>query len=218
MDIKIVKHIPLAGGLGGSSADVAGVLNALKKLYEVEEDVKPLADRLGSDSGYLLTGGFARISGRGEVVEPIECDAKFWVVLAYSETGVNTADCFRKYDESPTEIKPSDNEKLTLAIKEGDVVEVARYVGNDLALPATLLCDEIDKNLKELKMLNPLCASVSGSGATTFALFETKELALWAVDRLKRKGLDVELVSTVIPQKENKKHFLFGKGYVPTRD
>ena len=55
MDIKIVKHIPLAGGLGGSSADIAGVLNALKELFDVDGDVKPLADRLGSDSGYLLT-------------------------------------------------------------------------------------------------------------------------------------------------------------------
>ena len=60
-DITVIKNIPISGGLGGSSADVAGVLKALKKLYAVEEDVKPLADKLGSDSGYLLTGGFARL-------------------------------------------------------------------------------------------------------------------------------------------------------------
>ena len=210
MDIKIVKHIPLGGGLGGSSADVAGVLNALKKLYDVEEDVKPLADRLGSDSGYLLSGGFAKISGRGEIVEAISSNAKLWVVLAYCSEGVNTADCFKKYDEMPTENKPSDNEKLIAAIEKGDVLEISKQVGNDLARPAELLCEEMAKNLKALKDLSPLCASVSGSGATTFALFETKELAQWAVDRLRRKGVDAELVSTVIPEKENKRASIFG--------
>ena len=117
MDIKIVKHIPLAGGLGGSSADIAGVLNALKELYDVDGDVKPLADRLGSDSGYLLTGGYARIRGRGEVVDTIASNVEFWVVLLYSETGVNTADCFKKYDEMPTQVKPSNNDELVLALE-----------------------------------------------------------------------------------------------------
>ncbi len=197
MDIKIIKNIPLAGGLGGSSADVAGVLNALKKLFNIEDDVKPLADKLGSDSGYLLTGGFARISGRGEIVSPIESNAEFWVLLAYSETGVNTADCFKKYDQMQSCESGFDNDKLVSAIKSGDVVEISKYVKNDLSYPAIALCDELAKNIKALKSLSPLCASVSGSGATCFALFETKELTLWAADKMKKLGYDVEVVKTI---------------------
>ena len=196
-DIKIVKNIPLAGGLGGSSADVAGVLNALKKLYNIEADVKPLADKLGSDSGYLLTGGFARITGRGEIVEPIQTSTEFWVLLVYSETGVNTADCFKKYDELCCQNNSLDNKKLEDAIVDGDLVEIAKFVGNDLTVPATALCQELDKNLQTLKSLSPLCASVSGSGATCFAIFETKELTLWAADKLKKQGLEVEVVKTI---------------------
>ena len=197
MDIKIIKNIPLAGGLGGSSADVAGVLNALKKLFNIEDDVKPLADKLGSDSGYLLTGGFARISGRGEIVSPIESSAEFWVLLAYSETGVNTADCFKKYDQMQSCESGFDNDKLVSAIKSGDVVEISKYVKNDLSYPAIALCDELAKNIKALKSLSPLCTSVSGSGATCFALFETKELTLWAADKMKKLGYDVEVVKTI---------------------
>ena len=197
MDIKIIKNIPLAGGLGGSSADVAGVLNALKKLFNIEDDVKPLADKLGSDSGYLLTGGFARISGRGEIVSPIESNAEFWVLLAYSETGVNTADCFKKYDQMQSCESGFDNDKLVSAIKSGDVVEISKYVKNDLSYPAIALCDELAKNINALKSLSPLCASVSGSGATCFALFETKELTLWAADKMKKLGYDVEVVKTI---------------------
>ena len=204
-DIKIVKNIPLAGGLGGSSADIAGVLNALKELYEVNEDVKPLADRLGSDSGYLLTGGFARIRGRGEVVTPISSDVEFWVLLVYSETGVNTADCFKKYDESPNEVKHSNNDALVLALENGDFDGAIKEFGNDLAQPAISLCEEMNKNLNALKSLSPLCVSVSGSGATTFAIFETRELALWAADRLGRQGYDAQVVSTVVPKQAKKK-------------
>ena len=208
-DIKIIKNIPLAGGLGGSSADIAGVLNALKELYQIEEDVKPLADKLGSDSGYLLTGGYARITGRGEIVNPISSNLELWVVLCFSESGVNTADCFKKYDQMATSVKPSNNDALTLALENGDLEGASKEIANDLGAPAISLCDEMKDNLNALKELSPLCASVSGSGATTFAIFQTKELALWAADRLKRKGLDVEVVSTVIPNalKNRKKLF-----------
>ena len=209
VDLKIIKNIPLAGGLGGSSADIAGVLNALKELYDIEEDVKPLADKLGSDSGYLLTGGYARIRGRGEVVTPISSNLDLWVVLCYSEQGVNTADCFKKYDENPTTEKPSNNDVLSTAIENGDLLGVIKEIGNDLAMPAISLCEEMKDNLQALKDLSPLSASVSGSGATTFAIFETKELALWAADRLRRKGLNVEVVSTIIPQNLKNRKKLF---------
>ena len=43
MDITVVKRIPLGGGLGGSSADVAGVLNALKQLFKIEKDVRGIS-------------------------------------------------------------------------------------------------------------------------------------------------------------------------------
>ena len=197
MDIKIVRNVPVAGGLGSSSVDVAGVLNALKRLYKVDADVKPLADKLGSDSGYLLTGGFARLRGRGEIVEPIKTNAEFWVLLVYSQTGVNTAECFKKYDELRSENLVLDNQKLVRAIQEDSVEEIAKHVGNDLSIPACALCEELDKNLQALKSLNPLCSSVSGSGATCFALFETKELTLWAAEHMNKMGFSVEVVKTI---------------------
>ena len=197
MDITITKRIPLSGGLGGSSADIAGVLKALKIQFDIAEDVKPLADRLGSDSGYLLSGGFARISGRGEYVEKIDAQTDFWVVLIYEESGVNTAECFSRYDEMEKVYKRSDNDELVKAIEEGDIIKISKQVANDLANPACDLNEKVAKNLKALEDLTPLCSSVSGSGSTTFAIFENKEFALWAVDRLKKQGYDAEAVQTI---------------------
>ena len=196
-DITVIKNIPLSGGLGGSSADVAGVLKALKKVYGIDQDVKPLADMLGSDSGYLLTGGFARISGRGDIVEKIDSETDFWVILIYSESGVNTADCFKEFDLTSSVNNSSNNDELVSSILDGDIVGISKNVGNDLLAPAVKLCSEVQKHLNALKSLSPLCASMSGSGSTVFGFYETKELALWAADKLRRQGLDVEVVKTI---------------------
>ena len=91
-DITVWKNIPMGAGLGGSSADAAGVLNALGALYGVDDAVgiKAIADSLGSDTGYMLTGGYARISGRGEIVRPLGCDLKLDLALIIPSSGVST--------------------------------------------------------------------------------------------------------------------------------
>ena len=53
VNIVIDKKIPIANGLGGSSADIAGVLIAMKKLYKVDCDLSELASELGSDVCYM---------------------------------------------------------------------------------------------------------------------------------------------------------------------
>ena len=57
VDIIVNKKIPVGAGLGGSSVDIAGVLNGMKALYP-ETEVLDIANKLGSDSGYLLQDYF----------------------------------------------------------------------------------------------------------------------------------------------------------------
>ncbi len=205
-DIEIIKRIPLAGGLGGSSADAAGVLNAMKKAYEIDEDVKPLADKLGSDTGYMLSGGFAVISGRGERVKKIETDLKLHLVLIYGKSGVNTADCYKEFDLSGASGILSDNEAAENALKTADLNLLCGEVNNALYLPATRLNGEVKDNLDEMRSLSPLTSGMTGSGSTVFGIFETEELCRWAVEKLKKKDLDAEYVTTTNPSKKK----LFG--------
>ena len=208
-DIEIVKRIPLAGGLGGSSADAAGVLNAMKKAYEIDEDVKPLADKLGSDTGYMLSGGFAVISGRGEKVKKIETDLKLNLVLIYAKSGVNTADCYKEFDLSGASGMISDTGAAEKALKNGDENGLYKEVGNALYLPASALNAEVKENLDEMKSLSPKASGMTGSGSTVFGIFETEELCRWAVEKLKRKDIDAEYVTTITPS--DKKLFgIFG--------
>ena len=133
-DIEIYKDIPVGAGLGGSSADAAGVLNVLEKLYKTGKagEIKALADALGSDTGYMLGGGFARLSGRGERVEKL-AGMPLHFLLILPPTPVSTAECFAEYDKAPDALRAmfvymNDNQALCGALMgpNGDAAFVMR--------------------------------------------------------------------------------------------
>ena len=101
-EITVFRNIPVGAGMGASSADISGTLAALSLLYPRPfDEVKDLADSLGSDTGYLMSGGFKRISGRGEIVEPVpESSVERLHFLAICpQSGVSAGECYRAYDE-----------------------------------------------------------------------------------------------------------------------
>jgi 4-diphosphocytidyl-2-C-methyl-D-erythritol kinase len=98
VDIIINKEIPVSGGLGGSSADAVAVLIGMNKLYKVGAALKPLADALGSDTGYMLSGGYATISGRGDLVTKIDTDKTLYLLLIAEDTGITARECYKLYD------------------------------------------------------------------------------------------------------------------------
>lgn len=184
-DITIYKNIPVGAGLGGSSADAAGVLNALAKLYEIEDGaaLKRLADELGSDTGYLLTGGFARMRGRGEAVEPLDCLPELNVLLLIPRSGVSTAECYRRSDELQRE-SPRTERALEL-IQSGSVEWAKRLFSNGLYPAAKSINPEVERAYLDLKYFSPQAVSMTGSGSGVYAVFETRELCEWAKSRYK---------------------------------
>lgn len=181
-DISIDKNIPMGAGLGGSSADAAGVLNALKRLYEIGEDAAPLADGIGSDVRYLLRGGFARMRGRGERVEPLGELPELHFVLLVPKKGVGTRECYRMSDELPP-VAPC-TERALQELMAGNVEWAAKLFHNALCPAAAKIAPEVEEGLAALKALSPWGASMTGSGSGVFAVFETRELCEWAKSRL----------------------------------
>ncbi len=188
VDITIKKNIPIGGGLGGSSADVAGVLRGMKALYGCgnPSEIKSIADGIGSDCGYLLTGGYARLKGRGEIITPIQSDKVLYVVGIALENGVNTAECFKEFDKEKTSDTLGDIEGLINQLENGwDYYLNGTY--NALYQPAIKLNPEISFALEEIKNLSPSCAVMSGSGSTVYGVFPTDELSKWAKNKLLKK-------------------------------
>ncbi len=182
-DIAIYKNIPVGAGLGGSSADAAGVLSAMARLYAVEDGkaLKSLADELGSDTGYLLEGGFARLRGRGERVEQLGAVPVLHVLLLVPRTGVSTAECYKKCD-AYARSQPH-TERALECLCAGNTEWAAKLFYNDLYPAARELDPETEEALLALKSFSPWGASMTGSGSGVFAVFESRELCEWAKSR-----------------------------------
>ena len=83
--IAIAKRTPIAAGLGGGSSDAAATLVALNRLWRLglsNGELSALAARLGSDVPFLLRGGTAMVSGRGERVDALPPANLEWLVIA----------------------------------------------------------------------------------------------------------------------------------------
>ncbi len=196
VDIEITVNIPTGSGMGGSSVDIVGVLGGMKKLFKIDEDLKPLADSLGSDSGYLLKGGFARIRSRGEVVDYFDSGLKLYFVVIYGKNGVNTKTCFEAFDKFNKSGEVSDIESLIDGLKNGDITSLDNNVKNALYDSATKVNEEVKLNLNAIKALSPRWCGMTGSGSTVFAIYENYEMASWAEDKLKKQKYNAELLTS----------------------
>ncbi len=183
-NITIYKNIPMGAGLGGSSADAAGVLLGMKELYGVSDMgvVNSLADALGSDTKFLLSGGLARMQGRGTELTFFEDVPEYYALILCPRHGVSSAACYRKYDELARTHAPCTEEAAKFLLA-GESFWAARYCSNHLYDAAVALEPEIADALLSVKGFSPLGAAMTGSGSAVFALFPTRELAAWAKSR-----------------------------------
>ncbi|MBO5045320.1 MAG: 4-(cytidine 5'-diphospho)-2-C-methyl-D-erythritol kinase [Clostridia bacterium] len=200
-DVHVYKNIPMGAGLGGSSADAAGVLAGMAKLYNIPlEKVTALAATLGSDTAYMVSGGFARMRGRGEQVQPLNgCPRLYFLLLAPKE-GVSTKACFARADEEKEGRIPC-TERAIEALTGGNAEALGKRLKNDLYPAAATLNQSVALAKKEAEDFSPLGASMTGSGSAVFALFETRELCEWAKSRYRGKAR-AYVVRTVEPNKE----------------
>lgn len=202
-DITVWKNIPMGAGLGGSSADVAGVLNAMAKLYKVTDfaAIKEIADALGSDCGYMLTGGWARISGRGQIVKRLDSKLKLDVGLLVPKSGVSTAECYRLCDGFHRGA-PSSGQAES-AVVACDREGLCASLSNGLTAAAVQLNGDVGEAINELEDFAPLGVNMTGSGSGVYAVFENDMFLRYAQSRYRGKYRFIP-TKTVLAVKEEK--------------
>ena len=157
--IHIVKRIPVEAGLGGSSADGAAVLCALNELCGI-------GATLGADIPFCITGGTAKCTGIGDIIEPLEC-AEFAALIVKPDAACNTGEAYRKYDGSPIPVKPGFEEYCAsiagsrMALANGLYNVFEELYGND----------DIAQIKSELLGAGALGAGMTGSGSAVFGIF-----------------------------------------------
>lgn len=194
-DIKIFKNIPVGAGMGGSSADISGVLRGMAMLYGKggASQIKELADSLGSDTGYLLTGGYARLTGRGEKVERLKSNLRLNFLLLLPQGGVSTAQCYGLYDSLPKAAHSS--QPAVDALLNGDIQGIGSGLFNELYAPAVKLNGGVETAFKELESFAPLGVNMTGSGSGVYALFDSPEMCAYAKSRYTGKCRCIQLKS-----------------------
>ncbi len=199
-DIFIDKNIPMGAGLGGSSADAAGVLNALSALHGTDDydGIKAIADATGSDTGYMLSGGYARISGRGERVKLLDCRLRLDLLLLLPRSGVSTADCYGMSDRLPANAPSSG--QVESALLSGDRAALGKALSNGLFGAASALNPEVAAAAQALKEFDPLGVNMTGSGSCVYALFENDSFASYAASRYRGPCRALQ-VKTYIPKR-----------------
>ncbi len=207
IDISIDKNIPHGAGLGGSSADAAATLVALAKIFDITDisALKEIADKCGSDTGYMLHGGFAKISGRGDDVELLGDFPKMDILLCIPKTPVSTPKCYSTYDLLGVRIRPK-TDMAVEALKKGDMAELGKNLNNALFPAARVLNEDIAKVFEELLSFAPLGVNMTGSGSCVYALCENDMYARYFASRI-RTSCEIIQTKTVnvnnFPEEKN---------------
>jgi 4-diphosphocytidyl-2-C-methyl-D-erythritol kinase len=196
---EITKNVPVAGGMGGGSADAAAALLAVDELWCTGVDGQSLiqsAADLGADIPFALLGGTAIGVGKGDDLEPIEGVKKLHWVLVPMDAGLSTPRVYAKLDEirrargeDPMLVAaPVVPTELVDALKFGDAREVAKHLHNDLQEAAVALMPELSITMHAGLAAGALAAMVSGSGPTVAMLAESEAAAASLANHLAFEG------------------------------
>ncbi len=100
VNIELTKRIPAGAGLGGGSSDAAATLMALNRFWKLnltDEHLTDLAASLGSDVPLFLSAPAVRMTGRGEIIEPVKVHP-FGAILYLPDLHCPTAKVYSVYD------------------------------------------------------------------------------------------------------------------------
>ena len=140
--VRLEKHVPAGAGLGGGSADAAAVLR-----WAGSTDLE-LAARLGADVPFCVVGGRARVTGIGDVVEPLPFEPRTFTLLL-PPFGTVTRGVYRVWDHlgGPTATEPG---------------------GNDLETAVLAMAPELARWREELGEASGQTPRLAGSGSAWF--------------------------------------------------
>lgn len=171
--INIKKKIPVSAGLGGGSADAAGVLKALNSLYGNclgDLQLKEMARRLGADVAFFLSGGTQLAKGIGDELTMLPSLEGMDIVLVKPDFPVSTRWVYENLDLNRVEKRP-ETSKVISAIESMNIRMLARSMENVLESVTVRKYPEIRDIMDRLIEYGAIGSRMSGSGPTVFGIF-----------------------------------------------
>jgi 4-diphosphocytidyl-2-C-methyl-D-erythritol kinase len=169
--IHLHKIIPMGAGLGGGSSDAAYTLKALNAIFNLQLNTLTLqsyASLLGADCAFFIENKPVLANGKGDEFSPIHVDlSAYTIVVIYPDVHVSTAEAYAGVQPSPAIINKEALEKLRFDLWQ-------KELKNDFEDVVFSKHPIVGNIKKELYQKGALYASMSGSGAAVFGIFENE--------------------------------------------
>lgn len=202
--LDILKSVPVAGGMGGGSADAAAALVACDALWGAgfsRDELARIAAGLGADVPFALLGGAAVGLGIGDRLTAALAPATLHWVLVPAAHGLSTPAVYATLDRlraesgqpcaEPMAVDPA----ILAAIRAGDTGSLSDALHNDLQAAALVHAPDLAAVLAAGEECGALAGLVSGSGPTVAFLTTNEDRALEVRDDLTAAGLDAVAVT-----------------------
>lgn len=202
-DIYLEKNIPSAAGLAGGSSDCAATLLGINELCGLglrKDKLCEIGVTLGADVPFCIQKGTMLSEGIGEILTPLPSLPPLWTLLIKPDISVSTAYVYTHLELDKIASHP-DTKLVIDAINRKDAVTLAQNLGNVLET-VTIPEYPVLKELKDFFLRNgAIGALMSGSGPTTYGLFQDEILATMALRTAQKNypDFDVILCKTRIP-------------------
>jgi 4-diphosphocytidyl-2-C-methyl-D-erythritol kinase len=183
--IHLHKIIPSGAGMGGGSSNGSFMLKVLNELFNLKLSIVQLEDyaaQLGSDCPFFIQNKPALVSGRGEVVVPVEFNlAGKYLVIVNPGIHISTPKAFNGINPQASLF----NWKAFVESKEFEMFELR----NDFEQSVFKIYPEIAEIKKKLLSAGAMYASMSGTGSTVYAFFNEEPRVNWSENYFSRTFL-----------------------------
>jgi 4-diphosphocytidyl-2-C-methyl-D-erythritol kinase len=175
--ITIAKHVPVAAGMGGGSADAAGALRLVAAAAgqdRIDEQLRRLAVGIGADVPSQLEPERCLMTGIGEGVRPLGDPPPFGLLIVPSAHALSTPAVYAEFDRMRLGRHLDELDRLSGQVPgaaRDNSLLAERLLHNDLEAPARSLCPPIGDALADVRASGAVRAMVSGSGPTVFGVF-----------------------------------------------
>lgn len=185
--IRLEKHIPSGAGMGGGSADAAGVLyvlNLLTEKYYTNPELREIGVKLGADVPFLLLGGTARAQGIGEILTPLNPLPEIPLVILKGTESISTPAAYKAIDTLINPVHP-DTEAILHAVDTQNMDLLSRNCSN--LFETVTECEDVTRAEKKLLEYGAECAVMTGSGAAVFGIFKNPQTAQVCAETLQKE-------------------------------
>jgi len=163
------KQVPVGAGLGGGSSNATFTLMGINRIMGnllPMDTLHRMASSLGSDCPFFLHDRPMLAEGKGELLTPLELGLSgMKLILFHTGIHISTSDAYAGIGPSPGKMDLHE-------LPQHPVQAWKEILFNDFEVPVFKRYPELDSLKRSIYAAGAIYASLSGSGAALYGIFE----------------------------------------------